>query len=396
MLDKKNLDQDQDSSSAIEDFDEELKCCVCLDLVYKPIVLSCGHTSCFWCVYNTMGEITRSYCPVCRHPFEHFPRICKMLHCVILELNPRVYKRRELQVKEEERKMSMFSPHLWHIHSGEKLLTRKHVLCASCNRLLYRPVVLNCGHVYCEECIVGPNYQLCKCSVCECLHPNGFPNKCFVLEHLIRLHLPEEFAERKLSSLGSTIRQFDSLEVQKHKDEIRLVPLRANVRVPAWVIGDGPVVHYGSGCDHCGMLPVTGNRYNCRDCDGTVGFDLCEQCYRSSLNLPGRFNQQHNSEHKFNKIGGARITFTGVLEFDENDPLILTPYYISEECLAYPEDREQHGSTGPDDDSKRRSSKGSSDDEFKRKSSKGPSDDDSQSMRSSKGPADYKPRRRSF
>lgn len=70
------------------------------------------------------------------------------------------------------------------------------------------------------------------------------------------------------------------------------------------------------------MLPITGNRYHCRDCKGISGFDLCEQCYRNSLKLPGRFN--HSSEHKFNKISGARISFAGVLQIDEQAP-VLSP-----------------------------------------------------------------------
>ncbi|KAL8106363.1 uncharacterized protein LOC141676959 isoform X2 [Apium graveolens] len=365
---KKRDDQEQDSSSGKEDYDEEFKCCICLDLVYKPVVLECGHMSCFWCVYNSMGEITTSSCPVCRHTYDHFPRICKMLHYVILDLYPAVYKRRELQVKEEEEKRGKFSPHLWHIKYGKKL--DEHLLCASCNRLLYQPVVLNCGHVHCEECI---HYQLYKCPVCECLQPNGFVNKCFALEHLIRLHLPEEFEERKLSSLWSTIRQRDSTEVQKHNDEVATVHC-ANLVFPAWVTGDGPVVHYKSGCDHCGMLPVTGNRYHCRDCNGTSGFDLCGECYENSLNLPGRFNQEHNSKHEFNKISGSRISYAGFLQINENTR-IITPY-ITEECL------EEEGES-----KKWISSKGSSDYQSKCRSSKGPSDDESKSMRTSTGPS---------
>ncbi|KAK1375563.1 hypothetical protein POM88_031756 [Heracleum sosnowskyi] len=277
---------DRDSSNPMDDYDEELKCCVCLDLVYKPVVLSCGHMACFWCLYQTMGHVYTSYCPVCRSPFGNFPRICKTLHIAVLQLYPRVHKRRELQVREEEREYEMFSPHIWNIHSGEKLLTCNHVLCESCKKLLLQPVVLNCGHVHCEECLVGSS-QFCKCSVCKSLHPNGFPKKCFALEHLIKLHLPKDYAERKLSSLGISIRH-DSTAFQK-RIELKTVPCASSTSIcfPAWVIGHGPVVHYSSGCDQCGMLPLIGNRYHCRDCNGTSGFDLCEQCFRNFLNLPG-------------------------------------------------------------------------------------------------------------
>ncbi|KAL8125782.1 hypothetical protein AgCh_013168 [Apium graveolens] len=51
-------------------------------------------------------------------------------------------------------------------------------------------------------------------------------------------------------------------------------------------------------------------------------FDLCEQHYGNSFNLPSLFNQQHNSEHKFNNVGGARITIAGVLRMNENKLMI--------------------------------------------------------------------------
>lgn len=33
-----------------------------------------------------------------------------------------------------------------------------------------------------------------------------------------------------------------------------------------------------------------------------MGFDLCGDCYATRSKLPGRFNQQHTSEHKFQLV----------------------------------------------------------------------------------------------
>lgn len=46
------------------------------------------------------------------------------------------------------------------------------------------------------------------------------------------------------------------------------------------------------------MYPIIGKRYKCKDCKEKIGFDLCEECYKSSSNLLGRFNQQHTPDHK--------------------------------------------------------------------------------------------------
>ncbi|KAL0419656.1 UNVERIFIED_CONTAM: E3 ubiquitin-protein ligase PRT1 [Sesamum radiatum] len=100
------------------------------------------------------------------------------------------------------------------------------VLCDSCNHMLFRPIVLNCGH--------------------GMIHHHQF------------------FLEDPL---------------------------------PWW--NASSKVHIGVGCDACGMYPIIGDRYRCKDCVEQIGYDLCKDCYTTRSKLPGRFNQQHTSEHKF-------------------------------------------------------------------------------------------------
>lgn len=47
------------------------------------------------------------------------------------------------------------------------------------------------------------------------------------------------------------------------------------------------------------MSPIIGERYKCKDCVESIGFDLCEACHNNPAKVPGRFNQQHKPEHKF-------------------------------------------------------------------------------------------------
>ena len=99
----------------------------CRDLLYKPVVIckisffftftlqqlgyailfkthlsstgaACGHMSCFWCVYKAMHIFRESKCAVCRQPYKHFPRICQLMHHLVLKLEPADYKRREKEV----------------------------------------------------------------------------------------------------------------------------------------------------------------------------------------------------------------------------------------------------------------------------------------------------------
>lgn len=406
--------ENQESEDASEDFPEEFLCCVCLDLFYKPVVLACGHISCFWCVFKAMDTWQESYCPVCRHPYNYFPSICQMLHFVLLKVYPLAYKRRERQVIEEEKEFGVFSPqfdnYLSESNSSKKFntpggtylhsVTTSHtknpssknssevndknlitttpatsssvgsisavsheksvfenrlvngccsqvlmtdLLCAVCKQLLYRPVVLNCGHVYCEGCIIYPNNKLCECPVCQSTHPNGFPKVCLVLEHFLEEHFSEEYVARKLYVLEHADRQYGSpstCSTQAQQTDAQSSYKPATTDQPRWLSGQGPNVHFGVGCDYCGLCPITGNRYKCTDCREEIGFDLCERCYNSSSELPGRFNQQHTSDHKFDKITGGRSLILS-LQAEHSDEDDLEDEYREDVFHPYSSDDNQ-------------------------------------------------------
>ncbi|XP_062148287.1 E3 ubiquitin-protein ligase PRT1 isoform X3 [Alnus glutinosa] len=374
-----------------EEIYEPFFCCVCLDLLYKPIVLSCGHISCFWCVHYSMDGMHESCCPLCRHPYYHFPTICQMLHFLLLKMYPVAYKRRENNTLEEEMKKGVFSPQFnaqacvhWgdpasfstmDFESNTSLVpssTRKgephtnlelllpdslfqdcgactlieisdgnsdvignvaieeknckpvsvaDVLCSACKQLLFRPVVLNCGHVYCESCVIIPAGEMLKCHVCQTLHPKGFPKVCLVLDHFLEEQFPKEYVLRRdavqLKQVDFELKSMricsSSTKVGKQGDNL----LRSDTL---------PNTHFGVGCDSCGILPIIGDRYKCKDCTEQIGFDLCGDCYNTQSKLPGRFNQQHTPEHKFELV---RSNFSNMfrlvaVEFEENSLLIDT------------------------------------------------------------------------
>ncbi|KAJ6815032.1 E3 ubiquitin-protein ligase PRT1-like isoform X1 [Iris pallida] len=317
--------------------EEPFQCCVCLDLLHKPIVLACGHISCFWCVHKAMHDLQTSNCPICRHPYNHFPSICQLLHNLLLKMEPVAYKRREHEVLEEERRLEIFSrqfgdsvipgsvPSEDNAGSVEELessvnnlkdsgsvgaeesilpdnsfgdemcrqVSVNDVLCGLCGKLLYKPAVLNCGHVYCEPCLVGLGDTPLKCPDCESSHPGGFPNVCLDLDHFLEEQFHEEYAKRKdiveLQRVQSHPGDSSSSALQEKKDSKRSDSKDDDLRN----------IHVGVGCDSCGMYPLRGKRYKCKDCKEAIGFDLCEACYNTTSKLPGRFNQQHTPEHKF-------------------------------------------------------------------------------------------------
>ncbi|KAL3359964.1 hypothetical protein AABB24_016462 [Solanum stoloniferum] len=352
----------------IEEIPDEFQCCVCLELLYKPVVLGCGHIACFWCIYKAMNTWRESNCPICRHPYHHFPSLCRLMHSLLLKLYPLASARRVKQVAEEEKEVGSCSPEFdddfsesrcktdlvpdtasphsvssqkcgsagegdhssidadvpatssseinkdtisknlnfadEHTSASEKQVLMTDLLCGICELLLCKPVVLNCSHVYCENCVINPSNKLCRCPVCQLEHPNGYPNICLILEHYLEEQFPELYAERKRASMERSDCQIPSKRNRHEAAGCKSVP---GFDLSAWLTSGGPQVHSEAGCDYCGMCPIVGERYKCKDCTEKIGFDLCEGCYKSSSKLPGRFNQQHTPEHQFELIQALQV-----------------------------------------------------------------------------------------
>uniref|UniRef100_A0A2P2LFH4 RING-type domain-containing protein n=1 Tax=Rhizophora mucronata TaxID=61149 RepID=A0A2P2LFH4_RHIMU len=340
------MDKDQVvHSDESEDIPDSFVCCVCLDLLYKPIVLSCGHISCFWCVHMSMNGGRESHCPVCRNPYNHFPTICQMLHFLLKKMYPIAHKRREKEIGEEEKKTGSFSPqfdcnpcgshtdrghdHLeglshcssvaaeshscsgsfssrkekpcdsmerkrffplvqdtgmhilnqvsdehcktnklgsvekknghQHKHIGScKQISTVDVQCAACKQLLFRPVVLNCGHVYCETCITSPLDEMLRCQVCQSVHPRGIPKVCLEFDHFLEEQFPGDYILRRVAV---------QLKQVHHKNESPTTfstgtsqKCKLSSSAPSeehlhWWANPHTNVHVGVGCDYCGVIP---------------------------------------------------------------------------------------------------------------------------------------------
>ncbi|KAK8462648.1 hypothetical protein SEVIR_1G242900v4 [Setaria viridis] len=305
---------------------------VCWDILYKPVVISCGHMSCFWCVHKAMHIFQESHCAVCRQPFKHFPSICQLMHHLLRKLDPADYKRREEEVLEEEKRIEMYSPQIIEflnsknnvgndadnrnedsktrppqevslngsvVDDHSKKIKLEDVSCPLCKEMLYQPAVLNCGHVYCVSCLPSLTEEALKCDVCGSLHPGCFPNVCLDLDHFLEEYFPAEYESRGQkvqSKKGQCNREGSSSGTSSAKGSSR-----------AQHDDDLLNIHIGVGCDSCGEYPIHGKRYKCKDCTELIGFDLCGACYESSLKLPGRFNQQHTPDHRMELDNSALL-----------------------------------------------------------------------------------------
>ncbi|XAR60973.1 hypothetical protein NMG60_11034538 [Bertholletia excelsa] len=169
------------------------------------------------------------------------------------------------------------------------------VLCAACKEMLFQPVVLNCGHVYCETCIVPANGAV-RCHICQIPQPPGFPKVFLELNHFLKEEFPKEYMARKCMGELRKVQFHGSSEAGKKTDPISF-PNAENFS--RWLHDNDTDLHIGIGCDTCGMCPIIGKRYRCIDCKEEKGFDVCGDCYNTCSKLPGRFNQQHTADHRF-------------------------------------------------------------------------------------------------
>jgi hypothetical protein len=55
-------------------------------------------------------------------------------------------------------------------HVSFNKVTVDDALCCCCKRLLYHPIVLNCGHVFCQSCIKISEERTVNCQVCPSIH----------------------------------------------------------------------------------------------------------------------------------------------------------------------------------------------------------------------------------
>ncbi|XP_078439887.1 proteolysis 1 [Wolffia australiana] len=271
------------SQSALAEPLESFDCCVCLDLIYKPVVLACGHISCFWCVHQAMSGIMESHCPICRKPYKHFPAVCHLLHNLLWKLKPTDYKRREDEVLESEKEIDCFST--------------RFIGVASCGDHKKPPPIQDAGRLQIQmkghpRVVVHmekyPSLMLFAqgASICSsALRSSTVDTVCLPLSAILEMIFPQEYEARRASvqpMAPSSVLQSEQPVSHTNEDPSQMT-----------------MVHYWVGCDYCGMYPIVGKRYKCVDCKEKMGFDLCESCYEGRSFFAARFNQHHTPDHTF-------------------------------------------------------------------------------------------------
>jgi len=322
---------------------------------------------------------TRHACPLCRAPFRHFPAICAPLHSYLTRKFPNEMKVREEETKKLEKEeyqadspvVAVMQSDASDFHSSKFVLEA--FKCVDCQLLAVPPTVLTCGHIVC--CSSSKKGALSirrgKCPVEGCVGKRVAAENdagerdpvCSLVDRILQHHVNrEEYREAgtrscsgisskddgatksandgtsgpasssflssekvilvglssdKGSRLNGRIAVVDSYCAATSRYSVKIDPPLKGMPKQFQVKSENLIryVHFGVGCDGCGVYPISGRRYKCQDCSEEVGFDLCGDCYEDGIHkrtvadseggdvaAAGRFNQQHRPNHMMKEI----------------------------------------------------------------------------------------------
>ncbi|XP_029932798.1 E3 ubiquitin-protein ligase TRIM39-like [Myripristis murdjan] len=54
-------------------FEEQFRCCICLESFTEPVSIPCGHSFCLNCIKHYWDARSKSECPLCKETFRHHP-----------------------------------------------------------------------------------------------------------------------------------------------------------------------------------------------------------------------------------------------------------------------------------------------------------------------------------
>lgn len=238
-----------------------------------------------------------------------------MLHDFLEASFPSAYKERAEEARQEEEESDVASPQ--HVSSDHHGVRSKPIdtggpssddfACNACGKLVYKPFILNCGHVVCMHHVDANQ----GCPICHAAFHGGETLCTQVWDWMTRI-FPEQCEERRQELCQSSSPEDRMRQTQEHNDEAAgagTLPDTEKMPTSSGTMDDDypeDFTHFGVGCDICGEYPIIGKRYKCLDCPESVGFDVCRSCLSSctkeKTGSVGRFNQKHRSDHRLELV----------------------------------------------------------------------------------------------
>mmetsp|Transcript_65375 Transcript_65375/g.115994 ORF Transcript_65375/g.115994 Transcript_65375/m.115994 type:complete len:293 (-) Transcript_65375:2-880(-) len=276
-----------DVSVARGDVPEEFCCAATGRPLFFPVVTLEGVAYCYTALVEMFMKAQGvPKCVVTGEPICFLPHVCVPLHHFMLDEYKKDLKGRKQVEEALLDRLGLKAPSVTELPDEEgDDGWLEDFQCAASGELAYEPGCLSSGSIVSVHCVPSGGFKKDPNRLIACASHGQAPRKSAVLEAMIRRRFPTQYQERAsaVSNLGAAFTAqplCSDFDAQDH-------------------------VHFGLGCDGCGLWPIRGSAWEDVDCKSNTGFHLCNACYELGYHkrvIGGRFNQGHMPKNTMARV----------------------------------------------------------------------------------------------
>mmetsp|Transcript_136696 Transcript_136696/g.424665 ORF Transcript_136696/g.424665 Transcript_136696/m.424665 type:complete len:287 (+) Transcript_136696:57-917(+) len=279
------------SKKGTETIPKEFRCAATGKALYMPVITTEGVAYSFAALFEMF--MTSQGLPLCKateEPIRFFPGVCMPLHYFMMsEFRTSMRGRKQQDEADMFEKFGLPMPALPEApedDTDEGWLEAFN--CVVSDELAYEPCVLSSGTIVSAYEVPEGGFKKDPDRLVACALHQQAPKKSLALEAMIKAKFPKEYGQRAndLAKQGiqATGKWADGTCKAFDQDEY---------------------IHWGLGCDGCGMWPITGKAWQDADCPDKAGFHLCDACYKFGYHrrvITGKFNQNHMPKNTMKEV----------------------------------------------------------------------------------------------
>lgn len=278
-------------SGPVETVPKEFRCASTGKPLYLPVITLKGIAYSYEALFEMFMNPTqggKTICKVTEEPIEFFPSVCVPLHHYMHKEFPNAMRSRAQQDAAEM--WDKFGMQLPQISSepdqeGDDGFLEEFE-CPVSNSLAHDPCCLSSGTIVSASSVPKGGFKKDPDRLVACALYGQAPAKSETLETMIKTMFPKEYAQQAadLAKQGFSDTFAEGTSKPLPQDEY---------------------VHWGVGCDGCGIWPIRGKAWYDTQCPDKAGFHVCDPCYKFNFHrrvITGKFNQHHMPKHKMEEM----------------------------------------------------------------------------------------------
>lgn len=275
-----------------ETIPKEFRCAATGKALYMPVITTEGVAYSFAALFE-MFMNSQEGLPLCKAtqlPIRFMPAVCLPLHHFMMnEFRNSMRGRKQQDEADMYEKFGMFLPAVSEApddDTDEGFL--EEFQCVVSNELAYEPCCLSSGSIVSAYCVPEGGFKKDPDRLIACALHQQAPKKSLALEAMMKAKFPKEYGQRANELAKQGIQATGKFATGSYKD-----------------FEQDAYIHWGLGCDGCGLWPIVGTAWYDADCPEKVGFHLCDPCYKFKYHarvITGKFNQTHMPKNKMKEV----------------------------------------------------------------------------------------------